>query len=40
MGDFNAKVGEENTGCEQILRGHGIEINENGDIFTNWYAEK
>ena len=32
MGDLNAKVGEDNEGCESIMGKHGIGVrNENGD---------
>ncbi|VDP73634.1 unnamed protein product [Schistosoma curassoni] len=36
MGDFNAKVGVDNTGYEDIMRRHGLgERNENGERFAN-----
>ncbi|KAH9591731.1 Craniofacial development protein 2 [Schistosoma haematobium] len=39
MGDFNAKVGTDNTGYEDIMGGHGLgERNENGERFANLCA--
>ncbi|VDO51213.1 unnamed protein product [Schistosoma margrebowiei] len=36
MGDFNAKVGTDNTGYEDIMGLHGLgERNENGEKFAN-----
>ncbi|VDP55033.1 unnamed protein product [Schistosoma margrebowiei] len=36
MGDFNAKVGTDNTGYEDIMGRHGlVERNENGERFTS-----
>ncbi|VDP37264.1 unnamed protein product [Schistosoma margrebowiei] len=36
MGDFNAKVGTDNTGYEDIMGRHGLgERNENGERFAN-----
>jgi hypothetical protein len=37
MGDFNAKVGEANTGYESIMGKHGVgAMNENGEIFADF----
>ena len=37
MGDFNAKVGSDNTGRELIMGKHGTgEQNENGELFTEF----
>ncbi|VDP45146.1 unnamed protein product [Schistosoma margrebowiei] len=39
MGDFNARVGTDNTGYEGIMRRHGLgERNENGERFANLCA--
>ncbi|VDP33190.1 unnamed protein product [Schistosoma margrebowiei] len=39
MGDFNAKVGTDNTGYEDIMRRHGLgERNENDERFANLCA--
>ncbi|VDP54556.1 unnamed protein product [Schistosoma margrebowiei] len=39
MGDFNANVGTDNTGYEDITGRHGLgERNENGERFANLYA--
>ncbi|VDP31657.1 unnamed protein product, partial [Schistosoma margrebowiei] len=39
MGDFNAKVGTDNTGYEDIMGRHGLEErNENGERFANLCA--
>ncbi|VDO90982.1 unnamed protein product [Schistosoma margrebowiei] len=39
MGDFNAKVGTDNTGYEDIMGRQGLgERNENGDRFVNLCA--
>ena len=39
MGDFNAKVGQENEGLEHIMGKHGLgERNENGEFFVNLCA--
>ncbi|VDO72570.1 unnamed protein product [Schistosoma margrebowiei] len=39
MGDFNAKVGTDITGYEDIMGRHGLgERNENGERFANLYA--
>ncbi|VDP29476.1 unnamed protein product [Schistosoma margrebowiei] len=39
MGDFNAKVGTDNTGYEDIMGRHGLgERKENGERFTNLCA--
>ena len=33
MGDFNAKVGNENTGYREMMGGHGVgDMNENGQL--------
>lgn len=35
MGDFNAKVGGDNRGCESIMGRHGLGTrNDNGDRFV------
>ena len=35
MGDFNAKVGDNNSGHEEVMGKHGLgEMNENGEFFT------
>ena len=34
LGDMHAKVGNENTGYEQVMGKHGIgTMNENGEVF-------
>ncbi|KAK4467952.1 hypothetical protein MN116_000217, partial [Schistosoma mekongi] len=39
MGDFNAKVGVDNTGYEDIMGQHGLgERNDNGERFVNLCA--
>ncbi|VDP30451.1 unnamed protein product [Schistosoma margrebowiei] len=39
MGDFNAKVGTDNTGYEDIMGRHGLgERNENGERFADLCA--
>ena len=39
MGDFNAKIGSENTGREQVMGRHGEgEINANGELFVDMCA--
>jgi endonuclease/exonuclease/phosphatase family metal-dependent hydrolase len=39
MGDFNAKVGYNNTGYEQTMGRHGIgQMNENGERFAELCA--
>ena len=36
MGDFNAKIGKDNTGYEEVMGKHGLgEINENGERFAD-----
>ena len=36
MGDFNAKIGSDNTGREQVMGRHGEgEINANGELFVD-----
>ena len=38
-GDFNAKVGEDNTGSESVMEKHGLGAkNENGDQFVEFCA--
>ena len=33
MGDFNAKIGMDNTGYEDIMETHGLgQMNENGEL--------
>ena len=40
MGDFNAKIGSDNTGYEEIMGVHGVgTMNENGELFTNLCAD-
>lgn len=37
MGDFNAQVGNVNTGMEHTMGRHGIgHMSENGELFTEW----
>ncbi|XP_072047018.1 craniofacial development protein 2-like [Amphiura filiformis] len=39
MGDFNAKIGNDNTGYEDIMGRHGIgDMSENGERFLNTCA--
>ena len=39
MGDFNAKIGSDNKGYEEIMGKHGIgEMNENGERFADLCA--
>ena len=39
MGDLNAKVGDSNEGCENIVGKHGIGImNDNGDRLVSFAA--
>ena len=39
MGDFNAKIGKDNTGYEEVMGKHGLgEINENGERFAETCA--
>lgn len=39
IGDFNAKVGTDNTGMEETMGRHGIgKMNENGELFTDHCA--
>lgn len=39
MGDFNAKIGSDNTGQEQSMGKHGlVEMNENGEVFSDFCA--
>ena len=39
MGDFNAKVGEDNTGYEEVMGTHGLgEMSENGERFADTCA--
>jgi endonuclease/exonuclease/phosphatase family metal-dependent hydrolase len=41
MGDFNAKVGQDNEGLEHIMGKHGFgERNENGELFVNLCASQ
>ena len=38
---MNAKIGADNTGCEQVMGKHGLgQINENGEMFADFYAER
>ena len=39
MGDFNAKIGMDNTGYEDIMGTHGLgQMNENGERFADLCA--
>ena len=39
IGDFNAKIGSDNTGYEGIMGTHGLgQMNENGERFANLCA--
>ena len=39
MGDFNAKIGSDNTGRQQSMGKHGLgEMNENGEVFSDFCA--
>ena len=39
MGDFNAKIGMDNTGYEDIMGAHGLgQMNENGELFADLCA--
>lgn len=39
MGDFNAKIGEDNTGYEEVMGRHGLgELRENGERFVDFCA--
>nr|KAG5714489.1 hypothetical protein BaRGS_006935 [Batillaria attramentaria] len=39
MGDFNAKIGSDNTGYEDTMGTHGLgQMNENGERFANFCA--
>ena len=39
MGDFNGKIGSDNTGYEDIMGTHGLgQMNENGEHFADLYA--
>ena len=36
MGDFNAKIGADNTGCEEIMGKQGLgQMTENGELFAD-----
>ena len=40
MGDFNAKIGMDNTGYEEIMGTHGLgQMNENGERFADLCAQ-
>ena len=40
MGDVNAKIGDVNTGYEQVMGIHGLgRMNENGELFTDFCAQ-
>nr|KAG5707903.1 hypothetical protein BaRGS_031634 [Batillaria attramentaria] len=40
MGDFNAKIGSDNTGYEDTMGTHGLgQMNENGERFANFCPE-
>ena len=37
MGDFNANVGKDNTGCERTMGRHGLgKMNANGEMFADF----
>nr|KAG5711442.1 hypothetical protein BaRGS_025869 [Batillaria attramentaria] len=39
MGDFNAKIGSDNTGYEDTMGTHGLgQMNENGERFADFCA--
>nr|KAG5694141.1 hypothetical protein BaRGS_001468 [Batillaria attramentaria] len=39
MGDFNAKIGSDNTGYENTMGTHGLgQMNENGECFADFCA--
>ena len=39
MGDFNAKIGQDNTGYEEVMGRYGLgEMNENGERFVDFCA--
>ena len=39
MGDFNAKIGMDKTGCEDMMGTHGLEqMNDNGERFADLCA--
>ena len=39
MGDLNAKIGEDNTGYEEVMGRHGLgEMSDNGERFTDFCA--
>nr|KAG5692151.1 hypothetical protein BaRGS_020699 [Batillaria attramentaria] len=39
MGDFNAKIGSDNTGYEDTMGPHGLgQMNENGERFADFCA--
>ena len=39
MGDFNTKIGEDNTGYEEVMGRHGLgEMSDNGERFTDFCA--
>ena len=39
MRDFNAKIGKDNMGCDNIMRTHGLgQMNENGERFADLCA--
>ena len=39
-GDFNAKIGQDNTGKEQIMGEHGLgEMNNNGEQLADFCVE-
>ena len=40
LGDMNAKIGNENTGYEQVMEKHGLgTMNEYGDLFADFCAK-
>lgn len=39
MGDFNTKIGANNTGYEEVIGTHGLrQMNENGERFADLYS--
>ena len=39
MDDVNAKIGADNTGCEQVMGKHK-QMNKNGEMFEDFCAER
>jgi len=41
IGDFNAKIGTDNNGYEEVMGTHGVgEMNENGEICGHMCTEQ